>query len=144
MARFIEAIDVPLAPDKAFAYLADFSRTQEWDPGVTHAKRLTRGKIRAGSRFHVEVAFLGGTLALEYEITEFDAPHRLVLVGSNDWLKSIDEITFAPRHDGTRITYEARLGLAGVAHLADPLLNLGFQSVGARAAEGLRLATGAL
>ena len=34
MARIVRRIEVPTPPDDTFAYVADFSTTEEWDPGI--------------------------------------------------------------------------------------------------------------
>jgi carbon monoxide dehydrogenase subunit G len=138
MARYIDAIDLPNPIEEAFDYLADFSRTAEWDPGVYEARRLTRGKVRLGSRFEVTISFLGRRIPLEYRITEFERPSRLVLSGGDSSLRSIDEITFVPRPGGTRVTYEARLDLTGIRRIADPILDLLFRRIGRLAVRGLR------
>jgi len=138
VARYIDAIDIPIPIEDAFDYLADFSRTAEWDPGVCEAERITRGEVRLGSRFRVCVCFLGLRMPLEYRITEFERPSRLVLCGGDSSLRSIDEITFVSRPGGTRVTYEARLELAGIRRLADPFLDLLFQRIGRLAVRGLR------
>ena len=138
MARFIDAIDLPLPIEDAFDYLADFSRTAEWDPGVTAARRITPGEPRLGSRFEVQIQFLGRQMPLEYRITEFERPSRLVLTGGDDTVLSTDEITFVSRPGGTRVTYEARLELTGIRQLADPFLHLLFQHIGRVATRGLR------
>ena len=127
MARFVDAIDLPVPIETAFDYLADFSTTAEWDPGVLEARRLTGGRLGRGSRFAVVVSVLGRRLPLEYEITEYQRPARLVLVGGDASVRSIDEITF-----------EARLELSGVRRLADPLLHVLFQHIGRVAVRGLR------
>ena len=138
MARYVDAIDLPLPVEAAFDYLADFSRTAEWDPGVSEARRLTRGEVGLGSRFRVTVSFLGRRIPLEYRITEYDRPSRLVLVGGDASLRSTDEISFVPRPGGTRMTYEARLELGGLRRLADPILDLLFQRIGRLALRGLQ------
>ena len=138
MARYVDAIDLPLPTEQAFAYLADFSNTQAWDPGVVSAQRLARGEIGLGSRFRVVVRFAGRTLSLDYEITAFEPPTRLVLRGSDGQIESIDELGFVPREGGTRVTYEACLELVGIRRLADPILDLLFQRVGRLAVRGLR------
>jgi hypothetical protein len=74
VARYIDAIDIPTPIEDGFDYLADFSKTAEWDPGVCEAKRVTRGVVRLGSRFRVSVSFLGRRIPLEYRTTEFAAP----------------------------------------------------------------------
>ena len=81
MARYVDAIDLELSREEAFDYLADFSTTAEWDPGVVSAERITPGAIQAGTRFQVVVSFLTRTLEFEYEILEYERPHRLVLRG---------------------------------------------------------------
>ena len=138
MARYVDTIDLPLPLEEAFDYLADFSTTAEWDPGVVAARRLTRGPVSLGSRFRVEVRFAGRPLALVYEISEYERPHRLVLRAEDDGLRSVDEITFVAKGEGTRVTYEARVELLGLRALADPLLHLLFQQVGRTAVRGLR------
>jgi hypothetical protein len=138
MAHYVDAIDLPIPVEEAFDYLADYSRTVEWDPGVAAARRLTPGAIGLGSRFELTVSFLGRQLLLEYCITEFARPTRLVLVGGDSSVESIDEIRFEPRPGGSRVTYEARLELTGVRRLADPLLDLLFQRIGRLAVRGLR------
>jgi len=138
VARYVDAIDLPLTPEQAFDYLADFSRTAEWDPGVAEAERLTPLPVQLGSRFRVVVSFLRRRVPLEYAITAYERPHRLVLRGGDDVLRSIDEITFVSRRGGTRVTYEARLELTGIARLADPILQLLFQRIGSLAVRGLR------
>ena len=138
MARYVDAIDLPIPIEEAFDYLADFSRTAEWDPGVEEARRITRGKVRLGSRFRVTVSFLGRRIPLEYRITEFERPSHLVLSGGDSSLRSVDEITFVSRPGGTRVTYEARLELVGIRRIADPILDLLFQRIGRLAVRGLR------
>jgi hypothetical protein len=138
MARFVDAIDLPVPPDVAFDYLAEFHHAAEWDPGVEEAAALTPGPARRGSRFRVVVSFLGRRIPLEYEITHHERPQRLILEGGDDSLFSRDELTFAERAGGTRVTYEACLELRGLRRLADPLLDVAFQIIGRLAARGLR------
>lgn len=138
MARYVDAIDLPVPIEESFDYLADYSRTAEWDPGIADARRLTHGAIGLGSRFEVVFSFLGRQIPLAYEITEFARPSRLVLTGGGESLRSVDEITFVPRPDGTRVTYEACVELTGIRQLADPVFDLLFQCIGRVAARGLR------
>ena len=138
MARYVDVIDLPLPPEAAFDLLADFSRTQDWDPGVLEAERLDGGSIGRGSRFRVVASVLGRRVPLVYEIRAYERPGRLVLCANDGALTSLDEIHFSPRAGGTRVSYEARVELAGLAGLADPLLQLAFGVAGRAAARGLR------
>lgn len=83
-------------------------------------------------------ARLGRTMPIEYAITAYERPSRLVLQAHDDSFTSTDEITFVERAGGTRITYEARIELSGIRRVADPLLDLLFQRIGRVAVRGLR------
>jgi carbon monoxide dehydrogenase subunit G len=138
MARFLETIDVPVACEAVFDALADFSASARWDPSVVRARRLGAGPIAQGSRFRVVVSVIGVESALDYTLTEAERPHRIVLRAVKGALTSLDEITIAPRGEGARVTYDARLSLSGVARALDALLNAWFQRSGARSAAGLQ------
>jgi len=138
MARYVDAIDLAVPIETAFDYLADFSWSAQWDPGVIEAERATRGKIGVGSRFRLLVNFLGRRIPLEYELAEYERPSRLVFKCGDASVSSIDEITFVARgQGGTRVTYDARLELAGILRIADPMLNLVFQHMGRVAIRGI-------
>jgi carbon monoxide dehydrogenase subunit G len=121
-----------------FAYLSDFSSTQEWDPGVTEAERLGDAPVREGTEFRLLASFLGRQTPLTYRIVEYDPPSAVTFRGESSTVVSLDRITFEPSDGGTRITYDADLALKGPFKLADPLLGVAFKRVGARALAGLR------
>jgi len=138
MARYVDAIDLAVPIETAFDYLADFSRAAEWDPGVIEAERITKGKLRVGSRFHLLVNFLGRRIPLEYRLDVYERPSRLVFKCEEASVSSIDEITFVARgQGGTRVTYDARLELVGLLRVADPMLNFVFQHMGRVAIRGI-------
>jgi len=138
MAHYRATIDTPRAREEVFAYLSDFSSTQEWDPGIVEAERLGDAAVGEGTEFRLLASFLGRTTPLTYRIVEFQPPDAVTLLGENATVVSRDRITFEPLAQGTRITYDADLALKGPLKLADPLLRLAFGRVGDRALAGLR------
>jgi hypothetical protein len=126
--------------DDAFEYLARFSTTAEWDPGVVAAEDLTPGELRVGSAFQVTSQFGPSRVPLRYEIVSLERPVRVVLQAENWAVTSIDTITFDTTGEGTEITYHADLRPRGLARLASPILSLAFGRIGDRAATGLRVA----
>lgn len=138
MARYIDAIDVPQEIEHTFDYVADFSQTAEWDPGVRSAWPRTADAPQLGSEFVVNISVLGAEVELEFEITEYERPNYLVMTGGNSMIRSIDKISFTPQGRGTRVTYEARVDIVGISQLADPILGLLLQRVGQVAIRGLR------
>lgn len=140
MARYRTTIDASLSPEEAFAYLADFSHSAQWDPGVLEARRLDEGPLGRGSRFALVASFAGRRVPLEYAISGFDAPRTVVFHAENALFRSVDTITFLPFAEGTRVTYDARLEPKGAFRLLGWALALTFKGVGDRAREGLRRA----
>lgn len=140
MARYVATVPSSRSADDTFAYLADFSSTQEWDPGVLRGRRLDDGPPDVGSRFEITVRSLGRESSLVYEITEYDAAdRRVVLRGTNALVVSLDEISVVPQTGGgSAVTYDADLRLRGPLRLFDPVLRLSFKDLGDKAAAGLR------
>ncbi len=138
MAHYNASVDTPRPPDEMFAYLSDFSSTQEWDPGVIEAERLGDAPVREGTEFRLLARFLGRQIPLTYRIVEYDPPNAVTFRSESSTVVSLDRITFEPSDGGTRITYDADLVLKGPFTLAGPLLRVAFKRVGARALAGLR------
>ena len=144
MPHYATTISSPRPASEVFAYLSDFSTTQEWDPGVAEAERLDDGPIAVGSRFHVVAEFMGRKTPLVYAVVAYDAPHSITLRGDNATVISLDTIAFEPTaRGGTRVSYDADLTLKGPLGLGDPLLKLVFNRIGDRAVDGLRGTLGA-
>lgn len=139
MARYRTTVESTKSPEEAFDHLTDLSNAKDWDPGVVEATNLTGDPVGPGSRFHLVARFLGRRVPLEYRITEFDRPTRVVFAADEASVRSTDEIRFAATDGGSRVTYEADLQLTTpFGRLLDPLLGLAFRRIGARAAAGLR------
>jgi len=139
MATYRTRFEVPGAPEDVFAYLSDFSRTEEWDPGIVEASRLDAGPLGIGSRFRVVAGFLGRRVELEYELAEHKPSHGLLFRGGGAGLDSEDEIHLEPvGTDRTRVSWEARLRVRGaLGGIVDPLLSVAFRWIGNDAARGL-------
>jgi hypothetical protein len=141
VARFRTTVESTMPPEAAFDYLAEFSNAREWDPGVVEATNVTGHPVGLGSRFRLVSRFLGRSVPLEYRVTAFDRPSRVVLTAAEEKVRSVDEIRFVPTERGTRVTYDADLRVTTpLGRLLDPLLAVVFRRIGTRAAAGLRRA----
>jgi hypothetical protein len=140
MTRIVETIETRLSPEAAFTYVADFAHQADWDPNTRSSRRIDDGPIALGARFALEVAVGGRTAPMEYRITAYDPPKRVVLVGEGSGVWSSDEISFTALPDGTRIDYVAEIRLQGPLGLIQPLLGRAFAKIGRGAAEGMRAA----
>lgn len=143
MAHYVAAVHTAWRADEAFDYMADVRNFKRWDPGV-HSVTPVRGEGPGlGAAYDVEVRTGPVPLTLRYEVVEWDAPNRLLLVAKTRTLQSIDEIRVEPADGGSVVTYYARLDMRGALRIANPLLALTFSRIGDRAASGLRRALGA-
>lgn len=136
--RYERSIEVPGDPEEVFAYLADFTHTAEWDPGISEARRLTPPPTEVGSRFEVVALFRGNRQRFEYAVTELDPGRRVALHGEGEKAVSEDEIAVSGADGRTRVRYRADLRLKGVYRVAEPLLGGTFRRMGDEALEGLR------
>lgn len=138
MTTLHEQIDTTLPIESAFEYVADFANSQEWDPGVASAARVDSGPVGVGARYRLGVRIGSRVAPMDYRITVFEPPHRVVLVGSGSGVSAVDDIRFGSVATGTRIDYTADIRLTGLLRIVQPLLGGAFANIGRNAAEGMR------
>ncbi len=137
MPSYTGEVTTPKDVSAAFAYMADFTHTSEWDPNCESADRVS-GDGGVGTRYKLRFSGVAGQeMELDYEVTEYDAPHRFVLEGGNDSLHSVDTIEVEPHESGAKVTYKADLELKGIKQLGTPILAMGLQKAGSDAKSGL-------
>jgi hypothetical protein len=131
-------ITVPGTSDQVMAYVADFSNTEEWDPGIVAASRTSDGPVIVGSTFHLVARFGGRDLDTRYRVTEHEPGERILLVGGTSNFTSTDVITATDVADGVRVVYRATFGLSGIMRFAEPFLKGSFNRLADDAVAGLK------
>lgn len=129
MVQVERSFTVDRSPADVFAFLADFSNAEQWDPGTVTCERLDSGPLVVGSRFHNVSEFRSRRTELEYRIVRTEPTTRLTFEGVNKTVTSTDDMRFEPTGAGTRITYQATLRFNGLAKLAEPFLKRGFEKL---------------
>src|SRR4029079_2105670 len=137
MTRIHERIETSLPIDVAFAYIADFANAHAWDPGTVASRRPDDGPVGPGARYGLDVRIGGRVAPMEYRITNFDAPRRVVLRGAGSGVDAVDDIRFERVGDRTVIQYTADIRLGGLLRLVQPFLGRAFARIGADAAAGM-------
>jgi hypothetical protein len=123
--------------EKAFAYLADFTTTTEWDPGTVRTTRAS-GDGGVGTRYRNISRILGRETALDYVVTALEPGQRIRLRSENASVVSEDEMRFGTDAGHTTVTYQATLRLKGLRILAAPLVAVAFRRLADEAEDGLR------
>jgi hypothetical protein len=137
MPHYRDTVDSPLDQEAVFAYMADFTNAERWDPGTASARRLDQGELGVGSRFELMVSFAGRTTPFIYEITAHEPPGRLVIEADTDAVHLTDTVTVAPKAGGSVLTYDARLDLKGARKALAPVMAVLFRRLCEKAKAGL-------
>jgi carbon monoxide dehydrogenase subunit G len=77
---------------------------------------------------------------MEYAITTFEPPRRVVLEGHGSGVFAVDDIRFAPIAAGTRIDYVADIRLRGAMRLLTPFTGGTFKRIARDARDGMQRA----
>ena len=135
-----ETVNTPRPRPEVFAYVADFTRVADWDPGIRSSVRVA-GDGGVGTRYEVEAPFAGRVVPMTYEVIEHAAPSRIVLRGLAATVEAVDSISFeeAPG-GGTRVTYRADFTLKGGLRYFGLVMKPIFGRLGRKAIGGLRAA----
>jgi uncharacterized protein YndB with AHSA1/START domain len=138
--EIVRSVTVDHPVDRVFAYLSDFTTTNEWDPGTVRTTREV-GEGGVGTRYRNVSRFMGRETELIYVVQELSPATRFRLRGENKTVVAHDTMTFdATEGGGTTVTYRAEFALKGVARFAGPLLAPAFRRLGDEAEDGLRSA----
>lgn len=109
------------SPEVAFAYLADFTNSEEWDPGTWSCDR-TSGDGGVGTTYRNISSFLGREVELTYTTAELAPPTRVHLRGTNEQFEGHDLFEISPSGKGSEVTYRADMSFSGIARLATPVV----------------------
>lgn len=112
---------VPRPPEAVFAYLEDFSNTNEWDPGTIETKR-TGGDGGVGTTYANVSEFMGRKVELAYETITHERPTKLQFRGRNKSATATDTLTFTAAGAGTSIHYRADFVFSTLVNLVAPVL----------------------
>lgn len=137
MATFRATINSPLPPEEAFSRMAAFERVPEWDPATTASVRI--GAPGPGAEYDVTTKFGGKTQTIRYRTTVHEPSQRFVVEAKlPNGIGLRDEITVTANGPGSAVTYDARILPRGIWKLANPIFQLVFARIGARAVPLIR------
>ncbi len=131
------SIETTARPVAVFAYLSDFTTTNEWDPGTVRTTRVS-GDGGVGTTYHNVSKFAGRETELTYQVTEHQPDSRFALRGENKTVIAHDTMEIAASGPGTRVTYTADFEFKGLVKYAAPLFARAFKKLGDEAEQGLR------
>jgi carbon monoxide dehydrogenase subunit G len=130
-------VETAAAPAAVFAYLSDFTTTNEWDPGTVRTKRVS-GDGGVGTTYDNTSSFMGRETELTYEVVQHQPDSLFALRGENKSVIANDRMEIAPLGEGSKVTYTADFEFKGIGKLVAPLLRPALKKLGDEAETGLR------
>ena len=140
MTKLHESIHTSLPIEETFAFIADFSNSRLWDPGVATSEALDPGPVAVGSRYALGVRMRGRVAPMEYRVTTFERPRRVILTGEGSGVFAVDDIRFERTDAGTVIDYTADIRLGGWMRLIQPFVGGAFRKIASDALSGMQAA----
>ena len=128
---------VDAAPGTVFAYLADFTTTEQWDPSTITTKKVS-GEGGIGTVYVNTSRFAGRTSDITYEVVSLTDGESIELRGQNKFLVARDTITVRPYRSGTWVSYRVRFAFQGWLRWLEPLLQFAVTHLLDEGARGLR------
>lgn len=135
-----EKIEVNRPLEEAFAYLADFRTSEQWDSTVISASKRSGGPIGSGTGFEVICRQPLGRLTFAYTLTHHEPGRLLKLHGRGRFFDVDDEIRFAETATGTLIDYRATFTFKGRLGALAGRFRTGLQRMGYNSVQGLKRA----
>lgn len=137
------SVVTPASPAAVFAYLSDFTNTEEWDPGTVTTTRVS-GDGGVGTTYANTSKFMGRETELTYEVVTHEPDRLVALRGENKSVIALDTMEIVPEGSGSRVTYTADFQFKGLGKLVAPLLAPALKKLGDEAEQGLREHLGTL
>lgn len=103
--------------DEVWAFLSDFTTTEQWDPPTVSTVRES-GEGGVGTRYLNTSRVLGHDTHIVYTVVEHEAPQLLRLRGESDAFTAEDTITVSAHEGGTSVDYVADFTSDGEPHLS--------------------------
>ena len=128
-------VDRPLR--EVFAYVSEFSRIEEWDPGVAAGHSLTPGEPGVGSEFRIDMK---AGFSLHYTVIEFEQDRRMLMTVDSRVFTAREEISFAAVEGGTEVRYLANFDFPRPLAAANRLYPAAMDKVGKSTMAGLKAA----
>ena len=119
------AVDIAVAPERAFDYLSDLRNEHDWNPKMRSVRLLTGEPIGVGSRLRVRWA---GSPDNIVEYTRYDRPHAWASVATSRMMTVRFSAMVTPIATGSHLAVRMELVPHGPMKVLQPLLRRWMQA----------------
>ncbi len=132
-----ERIEVQRPLHEVFNYISEFSRIDEWDPGVARGHKLTDGMPGVGSKYRIDMK---AGFSLQYTVVEFEQDKRMLMEVDSSVFTAVEEILFEETAAGTTVRYIAKFNFPTPLAVANRIYPAAMDRVGKSTMEGMKRA----
>ena len=123
---------------EVFDFLADFSTTEQWDPGVRIAQRNETGALEVGHSFSLVTLWKSHPSTMTYTLERLEKPKKIVLRGEGELIKALDTIELTQLSENeTQVSYCLELVFRGPLRPFMFLIQTDLDNLGEDAMAGL-------
>ncbi len=130
-------VDKPIS--RVYAYLSDFTTSEEWDAGTVRTTRVS-GDGGVGTTYENTSRFFGRETHLTYVTTGLEPDSKITLRGENKTVIAHDTISLTGDEGHTQVRYTAQFEFQGFVKYLEPLLSLTMKRFGDEAQASLQQA----
>ena len=134
MPHIERTITVPGRQEDVWAFLSDFTTTEQWDPPTQSTERVA-GDGGLGTRYRNVSKVLGSETEIIYTVVVHEAPRLLELDGQTSSMQMHDTVRIEQDGPDVRVVYRAEFEPQGAAKLVTPLLPPALKILGDAAAK---------
>jgi hypothetical protein len=121
----VQCTEVVRRPVEAvWRYVAEeyFAHHSSWDPAVVGMRRVGEGPLGVGTEGVEEARRFGSVQRTGFRVTAFDPPRRFASTATDGPFALDRSYSFAPRPDGTEVTFRFTMSPRGAMRIFFPLL----------------------
>ena len=122
MNEFDIVTNIDRPQDQVFAFLVNFGRAAEWNPGLTQARKTSDGPLGVGTTLLYVGKFLGRSFESPSECTAYVANERFSTTTTSGPFHLEVDSTLQPVGAGTRLTTMYRGESRGFFRLAEAVI----------------------
>lgn len=115
-------------PEDVFAFVFEPANAAKWQEGVVLAEFTSEGPLGMGSTWRNVSKMIGREIDLEFEVTDYDPPHRLCYTSISGPVQTKTCVTFESQNGGTLMTFSGEGKPSGFLKMAEGILRKRLES----------------
>ena len=108
--------------ERAFAYITDINNLTQWETNMSDVEMLTPGEFGIGSKFSGKAKAMGMRMKWTSEVTEWESNRKYSEKITTGGSTINARLLFEPVEEGTKLTIEREMNMAGPLRLLTPFL----------------------